>query len=143
MKKKNPGVRIKKIVLHAIVIFLFISLIQSCTKNNGTTPYIQFKTGHGYISKDATVAIDSVLAIGINAQKRGAELNTYDVSVAFDGNSMPHLLQDYQLVSAQRLNYDKDVNVRVRDHVGTEKYFFTITDADGNAAQLSLTITVK
>ncbi len=132
-----------KFTTPALFLLFFILLFPACQKISGNAPTIEFKTDKEYTYSDVTVAPDSYLSVGITAQKGEANLATFDVTVRYNGNNALLKLQEYQLVSFQQYNYDKDISLKVRSITGTEKYFFTITDTAGNRSQVSFTATVK
>ena len=131
---------IKFLLLFSLpVIFYF-----GCeTEEAEIPPDISFKTGSGYTSTDVNVMPDSTLTVGIIAINREDDLKTYNVSVAYDGASTTNTIQDFSIPESDKNRYEKDVAFRVRNQAGTEKYYFTITDSDGNIAQLSITVTVE
>src|ERR1044071_7678944 len=75
-----------------IATFLAVSLLtlfNACKKETEQMipPVIEFKTGPGYTSADATVPINTPIKVGIHAEKTEGEdyLNTFTVSHSFDG----------------------------------------------------------
>ena len=128
-------------------LFLFILTVLvyvGCEKEEAEIPPdISFKTGNGYTSTDVSVTPDSSLTVGIIAVNREDDLKTYNVSVAYDGASTTTTVQDFTIPDSDKDRYEKDVTFKVRDQAGTEKYYFTITDSDGNIAQLSVLVTVE
>jgi len=115
----------------------------SCDKEPEIPPELQLKTGTGYTSQDATIAKDSTLTVGIIATKTEDDLKTYNVSVAFDGAATTTSIQNYPIPANEKSHYEKNVTFTVRNQAGTEKYYFTITDVDGNIVQEVLTFTVE
>ncbi len=131
-----------------ILSIVFCSLVifySGCEKEKEEEipPEISFKTGATYTSSDVTVAPGSSVTVGIVVVKVEDDLKSYNVSVAYDGATTTTTIQDFTIPDAEKEHYEKDVTFSVRNMVGTEKYYFTITDSDGNIAQLSLTITVN
>ena len=133
-----------KFLKFLFLIILPILIYVSCEKEEAEIPPdISFKTGNGYTSTDVSVATDSSLTVGIIAVNREDDLKTYNVSVAYDGASTTTTVQEFSIPVSDKDRYEKDVTFKVRDQAGTEKYYFTITDSDGNIAQLSVTVTVE
>ena len=133
-----------KFLKFLFLIILPILIYVSCEKEEAEIPPdISFKTGNGYTSTDVSVATDSSLTVGIIAVNREDDLKTYNVSVAYDGASTTTTVQEFSIPDSDKDRYEKDVTFKVRDQAGTEKYYFTITDSDGNIAQLSVTVTVE
>ena len=106
-------------------------------------PDVSFKTGNGYTSTDVTVVPDSSLTVGIIAVNREDDLITYNVSVAYDGASTTTTVENFTIPESEKDHYEKDVTFSVRNQAGSEKFYFTITDSDGNIAQLSIMVTVE
>jgi hypothetical protein len=122
-------------------VFLVITI--SCDKEPEIPPTLELKTGTVFTSQDAVVSRDSTLTVGIIATKTEDDLKTYNVSVAYDGATTTASLQNYTIPANEKSLYEKDVTFTVRDLAGTEKYYFTITDVDGNIVQKILTFTVE
>jgi hypothetical protein len=114
-----------------------------CEDEDEPAATMEFKTGIGYTSKDTAVAKGSSLMVGVIATKAENNLKTYNVSVSFDGASNTITVQNFTISSDENTLYDKDVNFVVRNQTGTEKYYFTIVDVDGNIVQRMLTFTIK
>jgi hypothetical protein len=132
----------KKWIQPYLIYSVFI-LFPSCDKEAEIPPTLELKTGTGYTSQDATVAKDSTLTVGIIATKTEDDLKTYNVSVSYDGASSTSTLENFTISSGEKALYDKDVTFSVRNQTGIEKYYFTITDVDGNIVQKILTFTVE
>ena len=122
---------------------VFLALAISCDKEPEIPPTLELKTGAGYTSQDANITKDSTLTVGIVCTKTEDDLKTYNVSVAYDGAATTTSIQNYTIPAAEKSLYEKDVTFAVRDQAGTEKYYFTITDVDGNIVQKILTFTVE
>lgn len=105
-------------------------------------PKIAFKTGGNYTSEDVTVAPGTILVVGITADKVEDDMKRYNISYKYDGASSTTTKETFTLSGAEQKHYEKDYDVTVRNQEGTEKWYFTITDRDGNIAKLSLTVTV-
>jgi hypothetical protein len=129
--------------IHSLLPVVFFVLAISCDKEAEIPPTLELKTGMGYTSQDATIAKDSTITVGIVATKTEDDLKTYNVSVAYDGASTTTSIQNYTIAAAEKSLYEKNVTFTVRDQAGTEKYYFTITDVDGNIVQKILTFTVE
>ena len=130
--------RIRPLVL---IFLLFLSI--SCEREQEKLPTLELKTGSGYTSDDAVISKGSSLTVGIIATKEENNLKAYNISVSFDGAHTTNTIQDYTIPSDQNTHYDKDVSFTVRNQMGTEKYYFTILDVDGNIVQKMLTFAVE
>lgn len=126
-----------------IHLLFFLLLCISCENEPETVATIEFKTCIGYISQDTTISKGSSLTVGIVADKTENNLKAYNVSVSYDGASTTITVQNFTISSDENAHYDKDVNFTVRNQTGTEKYYFTIVDVDGNLVQKMLTFTIE
>lgn len=130
---------------------LFFSLVaatvltlSACEKDEGKLPAIEFKTGAGYTSADATVAQGAAVLVGISADKTEDKdvLKTFTVSVSYDGGAATGTLTQ-ALTGTQGDHFEMDVPVTTRNQSGTEKYTFTVINRDGLTNSVSLTLTVQ
>ena len=126
-----------KVLISVIILFI------GCDKEPEIPPTLELKTGTVYTSLDATVAKDSTLTVGIIATKTEDDLKSYNVSVSYDGATSTSTIENFTISSAEKALYNKDVTFTVRNQTGIEKYFFTITDVDGNIVQKILIFTVE
>ncbi len=127
----------------AVVLISSSFFIVSCEKDARTPPDMSFKTGSTYVSADVTLPMDTTIKVGITATKTEDELNTYNVSYAYDGATTTTTSQTFELTKDDEESYTKDVNITTRSVAGTEKWSFTITDKDGNTTVKSITLTVQ
>jgi hypothetical protein len=104
---------------------------------------LEFKTGIGYVSQDSSIRGGSSVKVGIVADKAENNLKTFNVSVSYDGSFTTKTVWNFTIPSDKNAHYDKDVNFTVRNQTGTEKYYFTIVDADENVIQKILTFSVE
>ena len=132
----------KKRTLPPVIVF-FLFLFISCEREQEPLPSIELKTGAGYTSQDATISKGSSLTVGILATKAENNLKTYNVSVSYDGASSTITIQNFTIPLDENTLYDKDVTFTVRNQTGTEKYYFTVVDTDGNIMQKTLAFTVE
>ncbi|HPE86968.1 MAG: hypothetical protein EOL88_00405 [Bacteroidia bacterium] len=117
-------------------------LFTSCNPDEPTDvePTISFKTGADYVSTNVTVEAGSVITIGIDAdanENSGALLTNLNLKRAF---------------GVQTTLWDTAINVNTFSIVfdlttfpeaGEETVTFTITDAEGETAEVSLIITTE
>ena len=132
----------KKRTLPPVIVF-FLFLFISCEREQEPLPTLELKTGAGYTSQNTTISKGSTLTVGILATKAENNLKTYNVSVSYDGASSTITVQSFTIPLDQNTLYNKDVTFTVRNQTGTEKYYFTIVDADGNLVQKMLTLTIE
>jgi len=126
-----------------IPLLLFLLFCFSCENEQEPAASIEFKTGAGYTCRDATISKGSSITVGIVVDKAENNLKAYNVSVSYDGASTTITVQNFTISSDETTHYDKDVNFTVRNQTGTEKYYFTIVDVDGNLVQKILTLTIN
>lgn len=123
------------------ILFVLAVLFASCDEHK--PPNVSFKTGGSYTSGNATVAKGASVTVGIIADKTEDELKTYNISYAFDGASSTTTKETFTLSDSEASHYEKDYTFTARNQAGSEKWYFTITDRDGNIAKLELTLTVN
>jgi len=123
----------------AIMAFPF----SSCKKDKMIPPTIDFKTGAGYVSGDAHIALSTNFTVGIDAKRTEAEddLKTFVVTVSYDGGA-ESTIDNNILTSAEAGEFEKDYTLTTRNTAGTEKYSFTVTNRDGLITTKAITITV-
>jgi hypothetical protein len=119
----------------------------SCKKDEDKRepPVIELESGTGLTNADATVAQGDSIHVGVHVERTEDELNTFDVSVFYDGSTSSSTSIHNEVLSGTESDdgFDRDVDFAVRSQAGTEKYVFTVTDKDGNIAQASFTLTVQ
>ena len=127
-----------------LALMFTIALIgfTQCKKDAHQPPAVSFKTGTGFVSKDTTLAQGTTFNIGVNVSKKEDELKTYNFSVSNDGGSTASIRTD-NISGSEVDGFNRTESRTTRTQAGKEKYIFSITDADGNNAQLSLTVTVR
>jgi ABC-type amino acid transport substrate-binding protein len=130
----------KILLLLALAAFTFVA---ACKKEEDekNPPAVEFKTGSGYTSADATVAKGTAVKVGIKATKTEDDLKTFAVSYIYDAATSTTTFQNTTITTPT--GYDIDVNITARSVAGTEKWYFTITDIDGNITQKTITLTVN
>lgn len=128
------------IVLVTLVAGFFIAGCELLDPHN--PPKIKFKTEAGYTYEDVTVAPGTTVLVGIIGEKVEDDMKRYNISYAYDGVTKTTTQESFSLSGSQQKHYDKDYEITMRNQEGVEKWFFTITDRDGNIAKLKLTITV-
>jgi hypothetical protein len=133
----------KKLSNLFLLSVIFAYVFTSCKKDAHISPNISFKAGGVYTSADETVETGVGITVGITADKVEDDMRTYNVSYSYDNATTTTTVQNFSLTGSEQQHYDKDVIFTTRDQAGTEKYFFTITDKDGNIAQKELTLTVQ
>jgi hypothetical protein len=128
------------IKFHLLAIAIFA--LTSCERDEHKPPHVSLKTGSDYTSTDVTVTKGAALKVGMVADKVEDDMKTYNVSYAYDGATTTTTAETFTLTSAEATHYEKDYTITTRNQAGTEMWYFTITDRDGNIAKLSIKITV-
>jgi hypothetical protein len=127
----------KKInLLFATIILASLAFLSSCTKDTNP-PTINFKGGASYTSSDVTIDEGTVLTFGITAQSGSAKLS--GLKIVATHNNTPLTLVDTTFSSD---SFSDDFPFQFVS-VGETKLTFTITDKDGQTADLSLTVTTN
>ena len=133
-----------KYVFYLLLFALLGFTIQSCEKDEGKRPAIEFKTGGNYTSSDITVTGGTVLTVGIHAAKTEENdvLKKFNVTVFLEGVQIDS--QDTDLTGANEDAFDADFTFTVPPTAGLHyKLTFTVTSLDGLTNQVSLTVTAS
>lgn len=120
-----------------------LALAYSCEKDKRVPPALELKSGSGYVYTDTTLGLQDTFKVSVKATKTEDELNTFNVSYAYDGASTTTTSQNITLSKSQYNGYENDFSLVTRNQAGKEKWVFTVTDRDGNVTNKSVTITVK
>ena len=131
-----------KYVFYFLLIGLLGYSIQSCKEDEGKPPAIEFKTGAGYTSSDATVAVGDTITVGIHAEKTEEEdvLKHFNVSSSTDGGANTSL-DDVDLTGTEQDEFEVDYHFTVPEAGHAYKITFTVTNRDGLTNNVSLTLT--
>ena len=128
-----------------VLLIAFLFMFVSCEKDGGLLPMIAFKTGAGYQSADAGLAVGSAIKIGIDASKSEKRdvLKRLNVSKGINGAALT-TVENIDLKGDDGDVYAYDFNDTVAGPVGTvTTYTFTVTNRDGLVNQVSLKITAN
>lgn len=128
-----------------LTLIVMVSVLNSCKKDEDmrVPPSVEFKTGAGYTSADATVGQGAAVLVGIVATKTEDEMQTFNVSYAYDGSATTITDTTIALSGAEEDSYSTDYTITTRNQAGMEQWSFTITDRDGNITTKSITLTVQ
>jgi hypothetical protein len=133
-----------KYTLFIACLFIACLSLSSCELfDPHKPPHVSFKTDPGYTHEDAAVEKGDTILVGIIGEKVEDDMKTYNISYAYDGATSTTTKETFTLTGNEQKHYDKDYEFTVRNEAGTEKWYFVITDRDGNIAKLSLTLTVQ
>lgn len=130
-------------LLSMLVAVLFI--LPSCSDDDDTTPTdpnpsLNFYGGSGYVSGNVTIPILTDFKVGITAAsstESGAKLSKFQVTRVF--NNKPTIIIDSTL-NTSSFTYP-EIFITSNGDIGSENFFFTITDKNGKTKELSFTVT--
>lgn len=126
------------LILFIITGAFFVTSCGSSSNDDPAVPTINFKTGDGYTSANATLAPGTEFTVGVTARgNEGAVLTKVTVSVEQEGVN-PQTIHDSTINVA---NYDLDYIITAPISAATVKYIFTAVDNKQQKSQISLTIT--
>ncbi len=132
--------------MHNSAFFLLLAAAffteTGCTKDQPDGDHaadITFRTDSGYTWLNDTVPLSDTLHIGISVSKGSDNLRSFFVDVAYD--SGPRIRQDSAPVDSDPFTFEK--TVITRDQAGTEKWWFSVDEYDGDITQRPLTLTVQ
>lgn len=133
-----------KIVLKSFLLVAILSIgMVACEFDEENELHINFKTDAGYTFDDATIAQDSALVIGIEAETEKSKdpIIRFNISESVNGKA-PETVYTEDMSTA---NYNYDYQFVMTDSVSgnTHQYTFTITNKDGINKQVGLTLTVE
>lgn len=128
----------------SILLIVVLASFSSCELfDPHKPPSISFKTGTDYTSEDATVAQGATIKVGIIANKEEDNMKIYNISYSYDAETTTTTKETFTLSGSEEQHYEKDFEFTTRNESGIEKWYFTVTDKDGNIAKLSFTLTVN
>jgi len=130
--------KMKKLTfLFAVLLMGTLPFITSCgTDDEGTPPSIMFNAAPGYTTSDVTVPANTELKIGIIAGSTSAKLTNMKISQTVDGTQTT--IHDSTFSSD---TYNIDFGIKAPSQVLSVKFTFKITAADGESAEISLSVT--
>ena len=141
--------QMKKFLTPALAFIFLSAVFANCKKEEDAMvpPTLEFKTGAGYTSSDATVAQTTSVLIGVHGEKAEGEgedvLKTFSITYSYDGGAEAAYRPTEILDASQEDSFDEDIPILTRGVAGTEKYTFTITNRDGLVTTKSITLTVN
>ncbi|MCK9220545.1 MAG: hypothetical protein M0P47_10910 [Bacteroidales bacterium] len=131
--------------IFSLILFSSILVFTSCSKSDSSdpvdqTPAINFVGGSGYISADATLSVSEIFKVGLTAfpnTNSGAKLTKLTITRVC--NNQP-LVQD-SVFSTPQASLNIIINAVTNNLPGQEKWYFKITDKNGQTKEISFTIT--
>ena len=117
--------------------------ISSCTDDGDGTeiakPKLNFLAGAGYTSGDGDIIAGSEFTVGLSAS-HDSKIETLKITVSYDGGAQVAPLNCTACdTTINETSFTLDFTNKVEDSPGTETWFFTVTDKDGNATTESIT----
>lgn len=133
----------KKLSFLLFTIMAGALLLSSCSKDDETLgpPTINFKGGDGYISADATIAVNTLFTVGIAATanaESNKKLSTLRLTRTMDNQTF---VDTTLTINETQFNGDFQFNAQNAGQV--EKILFVLTDDAGKTASISLTLTYE
>lgn len=127
-----------------LTLALSIGFFTSCKKEDEDEELkLEFKTGSGYTSSNATIASGTAVKIGVKGETEKAKdpIIKFNISESVNGGSNTTVYSK----DLEDTEYEYDYNFTLSDTVSgnTHTYTFTITNRDGKNEQKSLTLTVQ
>ena len=139
---KNKPILLKTTRYLLLIISTTIFIV-GCQKEKEIPPTMEFKKGDNYTYSNALVTKDSVLLVGIVVDKTEDDLKTFNVSVANDDATTTKTMEEVEIPESKKSHFDVDITINVGSQAATEKWYFTVTDVDGNIAQKILIFFVQ
>lgn len=121
----------------AVLVMGTLPFITSCgTDDEGTPPSIMFNAAPGYTASDVTVPANTQLKVGIIASSTSAKLTNMKITQTLNGTQTT--IHDSTFSSDA---YNIDFGINAPSQALSVKFTFKITAADGESAEVSLSIT--
>jgi len=138
-----------KRVFFVLIAFVLtsVTLFTSCTDDTtdpvDLPPTINFVAGSGYISADATVALNSPFVVKVSMQQNatsGAKLQSLNVTRIFANQTIGDTTFD---ISTNDASVTMEITFISVNEVGQENIEFEVVDKDNQKEQISLKITTQ
>lgn len=125
-----------------ICILLLIAAGTGCKKEQPDGYHaadITYRSDSGYTYHSDTVSVSDTLRIGVIITAGSYALRSFFVDVAYDGGAK--IRQDSLPVGSNPFTFDKQVITR--DQPGTETWWFTVKEYNGDFTTRNLVLTVQ
>lgn len=125
-----------------LVSLISVALVSCDKEDEEDELHVSFKTTAGYTFADATLAADSAIVIGIEAETEKAKdpIIRFNISESVDGGAATTVYTE----DLEATDYEYDYAFNMSSVSGSvHVYTFTITNRDGINKQASLTLTVE
>lgn len=124
-----------RFVLAAMILASF-AFFTACTKDT-TPPSMNFKGGSGYTSDNVTIDAGSALKFGINASSGSSKLSGFTLKATHNNITVTVIDSAFSSDS-----FNQDYTLEIWDE-GETRLAFTITDKDGETAELAIVVTAN
>lgn len=121
--------------LFAAIVLAGVAFMSSCTPET-TPPTLTLKTGANYTSADVTIEQNGDITVGINAASETSTLTGFTMKAAVNGGANLTVVDS----SFSAATFNADYTLTVPD-LGTTVITFQVTDAEGQTATTSITVT--
>lgn len=133
----------KNVKFKLLIGLLAVSALtfNSCTTDEpeATKPKLNFLAGAGYTSTDGDIVSGSDFTVGLSAS-HDSKIETLVITVSYDGGTQVAPLNCTLCDTTINENsFTIDFTNAVENKPGTETWFFTIADKDGNSTTESIT----
>ncbi len=129
--------------LFAILVMASVPFFTSCSKDTTTAdvkPTINFIGGTGFTSGDVTLNAGDAIKVGISAfSNSSSKAKLKNLKVVRTFNNTPFVALDSTFSTTDAFNIT--LESFAYPAAGTERWTFTITDKDGESAEISFNIT--
>jgi hypothetical protein len=130
----------------SVVLFTGALFFSSCSKSDDTTPTptppsINFVAKTGFITGNVTLTVGETFKVSLAAFPNAgtsSKLNNFKVTRVFQNSPTVVFDTTFSLTSM-----NIDLTASANPAVGQEKWYYRITDKDGQYAEVSLTITTE
>lgn len=127
----------------ALLIMASLPFFTSCSKDDTTTdvkPSITFTGGTGFTSSDVTLEIGESIKVGISAfSNTSSNAKLQNLKIVRTFNNVPFTALDSTFSSTTAFNIT--LESYAYPEAGVERWTFTITDKDGESAEIDFNIT--
>lgn len=124
--------------IHSILLLSFVTMT-SC--NVGKKPKIDLKTDSGLVSASCAGYPGGQFTVGLIADKTKHDLSTVFSEVAYDGASSSHIVSTVD-VGGNTSHFENNFINTLRNHSGTEHWYFGAKDKEGKVSMIEITISV-
>jgi hypothetical protein len=122
------------------VLFIIVLLLSACEKDKdepANPPGIMIMSGSGYVSGDTSIMAGGEINFKVLLQVTDLSITNYIIDVTIDGASQRYFDTAMSLSSSYEWH-----GKFIKSLEPVEEWVFTVRDSEGNASDMSLTITL-